>query len=249
MQRMSTPDIAGPVAYYAAGILMWAEVHRRKNFLLENISIWSEDGVYDYYSSTYFADKDLVNDALDYLIRLSALSILTDNFGPAAYFVNSEVSLKRLAEEYEGSPFWKAEVLGSTWVRKALAAVSTRQESEHPSSLLKVVDTEFDVWQPLKIDCDNQAAKETFDEIEKVIKGISSDNGFAVTFPIERDSLVSHAEATLDSAKAGQVTRNQIKHNLVAAGRWLSEKFGGTAIGTLGSELMKWGLRLLGLMS
>lgn len=133
---------------------------------------------------------------------------------------------------------------GSYWLAKAFKGI----ESSKDSPLKTEISPQEDTWEPLPLDRNEPAVITAIDGAKKAIEGIRADNGFAVEHPSERESLVAHAEATVTSAINGKVTKSQIKENFIKAGRWLAEKFSGTAIGALGSELAKWGLKLLGIL-
>ncbi len=104
-----------------------------------------------------------------------------------------------------------------------------------------------DTWEPLPLDRSSPEFEETITGIEEKIREIGADNGFSSTYPDERNNIINHAKATLESAKEGKVTKDQIIKNLVSAGKWVGDKFAGSALGALGTKLAELGLKLLGL--
>jgi hypothetical protein len=198
------------------------------------------------------SDKILIDDALNKLKSDGHIDVWDDDFSETVIYIPNPQSLFDSLTENE--PFQRLYMLkdnGHSWLANALAQINLgRQEPTRSVSTPNdtKLESEIDRWEPLQIDPNDDQVAEVIQQLEGAVKSIAGDNGFAVELPAERDNLVTHAQATVDAAKAGRITKAQITQHFMAAGRWLSDKFGGTVIGTLGAELAKWGLRLLGML-
>lgn len=147
---------------------------------------------------------------------------------------------------------------GLSWLGNALdrfieAMKSEIEEDESgnvPSDEAVIQSREIaDVWEPLPINRSSAEYEQVMEGLEKSIREIAADNGFATAYPAERDNLINHANVTLTAAKEGKVTKRQVHENIVTAGRWISVQFAGSVIGAAGLELVKLGLQLLGFIS
>lgn len=184
--------------------------------------------------------------ALRTLCDLGVLEELSDAFAGPHYLVLDAEGTSKIEEHLGSSRAYSTYLRmgedGSDWLGRAFDGIE-RSKAQVPN-----VDYDEDSWEPLAIEPLSDDVALSIEGAEKVIAGIKADNGFAATHAKIRDNLVSHADATIAAAKEGLVTKNQVRHNLIRAGRWLADKFTGSALGSLGSELVKWGLRLLGLL-
>lgn len=234
------------VAYYAAGVLVWAQQTNQSSFAADDPLSWRfVDEENDPFNQRghYLPNATLRALGLELLVELGAAGRLTDRYGPDMYTLENRYILRRLAEQIPGSPFEYANRFGERWITGALDKINLELESEVEQT---PAPPKEDEWEPLQIDLSDSDVLSGIDEIEQAIQAIAADNGFAVAYPVARDAIISDATGTLENIKSGKATRGQVWRNLVSAGRWVAEKFSGSAIGTAGTELVKWALRLLG---
>lgn len=229
--------------YYAAGILRWLQDNKGQLFAATELARWPS--MYD--ATDYFGDEMLLSCSLEFLEQLGALRRYPDRYGPTMYAATA-VDLGELSNRYGSSPFAKAHVFGSGWIRETLVAVTADQEnSDTPAERAQISDhTTADEWEPLQLQS-SPDAEETLKEIEENVEKIAADNGFSATFPQERDNIVENARLSVQQAKNGIITRAQVRQNFIAAGRWIAEKFSGSALAALGDGLVKLAFRLLDL--
>jgi len=187
-----------------------------------------------------------LNQALKVSRDLGILEELHDDFaGPHYLVLGSDGALK--IEQYLAASraYQTYERMGedrSDWLGRAFDGIERSRQAT------VAADQDEDAWEPLQLELDNADIQAVLEHTENAVAKIKADNGFATAHAAVRDNLVLHAEATIDAAKEGAVTKNQVRQNLIRAGRWLADKFTGSALGSLGTELVKWGLRLLGLL-
>ncbi|WP_421759410.1 hypothetical protein [Devosia sp.] len=185
--------------------------------------------------------------ALQRMIEIGVIEAIDDEFaGPHYIVLGSTDGLedKLLANSAALRSYSKLGDNAPEWLGQAFIGIELRKEAPTEKAAIAA-----DKWEPLQLSIDLPEVQEAIGKARNALEAIKADNGFAVEHPAERDNLVRHAEATLSAAAAGSVTKPQLKEHLVKAGKWLADKFGGTAIGALGSELVKWGLRLLGFVT
>lgn len=230
-----------PREYYAAGILTWYSSQDGTRFYARSLRRWSEE---DFPGRAFLADDQLFDKAVALLVDAGILEYVDDPYGPHMVEFKMDFPLSFMAENHASSVFAKADRFGQRWMEDALLALN--DELARPSADAEEISD--DIWEPLPLETSEAETIAVIEGAETALAGIKADNGFAAQFPAERDNLVNHAEATIASAKEGTATKTQVKENLIRAGKWLFDKFGGTAIGSLGGELMKWGLRMLGLL-
>jgi hypothetical protein len=183
---------------------------------------------------------------LDDLVASQTIEVVDDEFAGSHYvsLANSLGSVEKLLEVESSryAAFIRMGDAGSSWLGRALVGIEAADDNKQP-----VFDQNEDRWEPIKFDVASPNTATAIEGLEKAIRELAADNGFSSTYPVERDSMVAAATATLQTVKSGSSTKASIKQNFIAAGRWLLEKFGASGIGAIGAELVKWGLRLLGL--
>ncbi|MEO6014505.1 MAG: hypothetical protein ABIQ30_13090 [Devosia sp.] len=222
------------------------------------VAFTAEEAV-QYVDQTYFSDVafersvGLVQQALVSLSSVGeVLHHMPDRYAGDYYSraLSSEGFAKRLSAACPPfSTYQRMGGGGTSWLRRALRTIELEVEAETKATVqaLPQLAVDSDVWDPIRFEPNDRNSSEAIAELDTAIRQLAADNGFSATYPQERDAIVSHATATLDSVKSGVASRSSIKQNFVAAGKWIVEKFGGSAIGAIGSELIKWGMRLLGL--
>jgi hypothetical protein len=202
------------------------------------------------FSPTFFHSQKYLSGALKVLAGCGVVYHLPDKFAGDYYIPNESIEVFDRELERLSAPYKTYNKLGKSagiWLSKALVAI----EKQAQPTLLEQKGDAVEVgedWSPLPLDATQPEIAEAIGGIEEALGRIHADNGLAANFPAERDSLIEHAQATLSAAKAGTVGKAQVRQNVVSAGKWLMDKFGGSALGALGGELVKWGLRLLGLL-
>ena len=229
--------------YFLIAALDYLQDKDLRSFSLAEVKEHCE-GYYTEAVSIRYGMQPLRN-ALQALSSVGAVDELPDEYAGLHFVKNANAltaaeNLLRGRSKYE--TYLRLGADGWDWLGRAFVGIE-RAGQDTPASAMPNAD---DIWEPLPVE--RTSALEAIQGAEAALDGIRADNGFAAQFPLERDSLVTHADATIASVKDGVATKGQVKENLVKAGKWLAEKFGGTAIGSLGGELVKWGLRLLGLL-
>lgn len=208
------------------------------------------------WKQSFLRDEDLLNQALSLLQRSDLIEVIGDTYSDTILITRD---VQKLADSLEkNEPFQRLFILkdnGFSWLCESLTNINAtieeelRSASNDLSKPPQIVNGSDDRWEPIELNRSNSDVVEAIAQLEEITRQVGADNGFAAEFPAERDNLVSHAEKTITAARDGKVTKFQVKQHFIAAGRWLAEKFGNSAIGTFGSELAKWGLRLLGFMN
>ena len=231
--------------YYLLGIIDFLRIAEPSSFALheviEHCSGFVEGGL------TIRKGLPAVKAALGKVASIGVIEELEDAYAGPHYVVVGSIDgleQKLLGNSRALDSYLKLGDGGADWLGRAFVGIERSKENSTRSETRLAEDK----WEPLPLDVSEPAIRSAIEGAQKAIEGIRADNGFAAEHPAERDSLVAHAESTLASATNGKVTRSQVTENFVKAGKWLAEKFSGTAIGALGSELVKWGLRLLGFL-
>lgn len=198
--------------------------------------------------------------AIDQVLRelgsLGYIDFVEDEFA-GNYIVLDAAAIEAAVEHLRNSSsrykiYKRLGELSYAWLSDALRNVEralAREATNFKDGEIDRAPIDVDIWEPLTLDLNDPQVPQVIDDLEKAINSIRADNGFAATHAADRDNLIAHADATLASAKEGKVARGQILQNFVSAGRWLSEKFLGSALAVSAGELVKAGLRLLGLLS
>ena len=193
-----------------------------------------------------------ISSSLGRLVSDGLIIYLPDNFGGDFYAPQCSTSDFLTYLNNQIKPFSTYLQLGnaaSRWLSTALRKIEEYAEANEAIETKSSDDPiEEDRWEPLPLELNAPEAVEALEHLEQTINAIKADNGFSSEYPVERDNLVHSAHATLAAAKGGMVGKGQIRHNIVSAGKWLMDKFGGSALGALGGELVKWGLRIIGLL-
>ncbi len=96
---------------------------------------------------------------------------------------------------------------------------------------LAVQSPDVDEWAPLPIDRQNPKFEAAMGAVEDAIDTISADNGYAVSAPEERTSILASLKGSVEAIKAGMPSLASIRAGLLAPLRFISEKFVGTAMG------------------
>jgi hypothetical protein len=189
----------------------------------------------------------IIDRTLNQLVLIGVLERLSDEFAGDHYFVSEGASERTgnfvNAECPKFSSYLRFGTNGHEWLGAAIAGI---EKQKPPYGTAPAEDR--DLWVPLTLNRERPVFTEILAELELAITAVGADNGFAVTYPGERDNLLRHARATQEAVVSGNVTRSQIRHNIIEAGKWLMDKFAGTAIGTIGAELVKIGMRIMHLI-
>jgi len=236
------------VQYYAAGVLTWAQGRGNRPFALIDLESWSRSPIEPYDDlEPYLSNAALLGLAIDELVEMQILRREKDRYGPDMFSLEDLQELSWVADRFPDSVYEKASRYGQGWIIAAIEKIN-RGAEEPPN--IDAIEVRFtDRWEPLPLDRKSPEVLDIFDALDRAIGEVASDNGFSASYPDERDNIVSHAQVTLASAREGKVTRQQVQQHFVLAGKWIAEKFFGTAIGTVGAELVKWGLKLLGFLN
>jgi hypothetical protein len=88
-----------------------------------------------------------------------------------------------------------------------------------------------DKWEPLPIERDSPKHKEAVAAIEKTIETVKADNGYAATYPEERNSILWTLGAGVNALREGLITRQQVDVLLLKPLKYLAKKFVDSILG------------------
>lgn len=166
-----------------------------------NDNAFSEDGISSIVNADFYAEfgdilthRDIFDSALEILIDKYILIKVIDDFAPTIFLKhdNALQNYSDWASTEEDGVARKFNALGSqkyTWLRSALIRINDTFSPEPLES--------SDEWHPIPVDRSTLEYQETEKKLDEALAAIRSDNGFADTFPDERNQIVSALESGL----------------------------------------------------
>lgn len=165
-----------------------------------NVHAFLEDDIYrivDADFPTEFGDilkhRDIFDYSLKLLIYRCILIRVIDDFAPQI-FLKHDNALPNYSD-------WIAEEDG---IARKFNALGSQKHAWLSSALIRINDTfspepleSSDEWHPIPIDRSTLEYQETEKKLDEALAAIRSDNGFADTFPDERNQIVSALESGL----------------------------------------------------
>ena len=226
--------------YYALGIASY--------FRKSGEEFASEATIQSYYYVEYdendptSGNSRLANDILLargalYLRGEGFLEISLDDFGPPIFHAidGLDAAWNRLTD-IRSIPFFKYRQLpeksATSWLYQALHGVNEEY------ARLGIIESDFDVpdneWEPIPLDRDDEGLAKAQRALAETIEGVRADNGYAASFPEERDFVASElAEAANKLQADATVTRGFIKRKIMYPLGQLTLRFGKGAVGIL----------------
>ena len=200
--------------YYYAGIVT-AVRHSVGYFTIDTLrgSFVVSEG-----DETYLEQDDMIKLALDKLEAEGAISKVSDPFGDALYKTTDlfEHVIERTVADTSG-PFFKNKTANdhNGWMCRALSKVN-----EH-YRVLGVAPEDFaselpDEWAPIKINLNEPTVQEAVRQLQEATTAVEQDNGYAATYPHERDQVVQDLKGGLDKLKSDAVSIGWLRRTVNA---------------------------------
>jgi hypothetical protein len=227
--------------YYALAIAESAITRRNDHAFSENtiITIVNIDFPTDF--GDILKHRDIFDIALKILMDRNILIMMIDDFAPTI-FLKHEYAIPNYSSwtTEEDGIARKFIALGSqrhAWLSSALAKINETFNSELLAS--------SDEWQPIPVDRSNPEYQATEKKLDEALNAIRSDNGFANTFPDERNQVVSALETGLkifreNSTVHATYFKAFIIAPLAAAIRRLKDNAAGVAAAVAKAAAIKW---------
>lgn len=213
-----------------------------------NDNAFSEDGINNAVNGDFPGESgdilkhiDILEIALGILVDRQILTRITDDFGPTVFIRQDSAfnNYKDWVSEADGiaRKFDALGIQSRAWLRSALMKINKTFISEEKAS--------FDEWQPIPVDRSNPEYQETEKKLDEALNVIRSDNGFADTFPDERNQVVSALETGLKIFRENSTVhvtyfRAFIIDPLTAAISRLKDNAAGTAAAIAKGAAIKW---------
>ncbi len=143
--------------------------------------------------------------------------------------LNAKLLVKRTAYDNGLEEIWKHyDEFGLSWLLESLRTIGEIHQD--------VVDE----WEPLPLDYDAPEANEAIDAIEKAVEAIKQDNGYAATFPAERDAVVEYlGDAVARLRVRGEYTRLYFKLTVMEPLKRAASRLGESAAGKVVEAAIK----------
>jgi hypothetical protein len=162
--------------------------------------------------------------ATEWLKDRNMLVISKATFGPALYIKgqhfekkwNELIKIEQPFSQYNLTPF------SSDWLEEALYEIK-QTETE-----LQITADDYsnglDEWQPIAVDLETPKAQELIQNLSNAAEALRKDNGYAATFPEEREFVIEGINRAAESVRNGQTTagilRSAVEKLTLAANRF-----------------------------
>jgi hypothetical protein len=204
-----------PTYYYAAivtalNVQIWG--HFTVGFLKAAFSTGDDD-------ESNLEYEELISLALDKLLAEGAISELSDPFGDALYQKTDlfEEIVENVGADASG-PYYKNKNAGSRgneWMRRALYNVNSQYRSLNirPEDFARQLPDE---WEPIRIDPSEPVLQEAVRQLREATVAVEQDNGYAATYPQERDQVVQDLKGGLDKLSSDTVSIGWLRRTVNA---------------------------------
>ena len=182
---------------------------------------------------TFYLEHDEITKlSLDKLLAEGAISELSDPFGDSLYQKTElfKSVIEKIATDASG-PYYKNQTANDRdeWMRGALGKVNYQYYS------LGLTPEDFareapDEWAPVQIDPSEPVVQEAVQQLHEATTAIEQDNGYAATYPQERDHVVQDLKGGLEKLKSGAVSIGWLRRTINAL-RTASVRFANTLKG------------------
>ncbi|MEH2546331.1 hypothetical protein V1283_002976 [Bradyrhizobium sp. AZCC 2262] len=203
--------------------------------LLKDFTYASEDNE----EYCYLESEPLRTEALRLLLKHDAIKIIHDPFGPTLWQRGEGYDeLQQSLLESPISPFYKARMSGEErmWLSSALINVNNLARQ------FKITEDDFtsepvDEWAPITISQSEPEVAKAVKELEAATEAIEQDNGYAVSHPQERDSVVQDLKSGLEKLKSETISAGWVRRTVqalkIASGRFVNTVKGQTIDGAM----------------
>ncbi len=191
----------------------------------------------------YVENEALRREALRLLLKHNAITMIDDPFGPMLWQRGEGFELLRdTLQNSPASAFYKARVSGNhkQWLMSALMKVNST------ARVLHIISDDFpteplaepiDEWAPITISQSAPEVANAVKELQAATEAVEHDNGYAVTYPQERDLVVYDLKGGLQKLKSETVSVGWIRRTLgalkIASGRFANTIKGQTIDGAM----------------
>ncbi|UPK37296.1 hypothetical protein IVB18_08355 [Bradyrhizobium sp. 186] len=166
------------------------------------------------------------------MLKHDAIRITHDPFGPTLWQRGEGYGLlSEMLQNSADSPFFKARASGEErlWLSSALLKVNSMARK------LKITEQDFlgaplDEWAPITIRQNDPEVANAVEQLEAATHAIEQDNGYAVTHPQERDSVVLDLKGGLEKLRSDSISAGSVR-KLVTALKKASFRFANTVKG------------------
>jgi hypothetical protein len=190
---------------------------------------YSEDGFFAKFSITdddrvdhcFVEHEALREEALRLLEKHDAIEIIDDHFGPSLWKQGKGYEeLEKMLEDSHVSPFHKARKYGD---RRRWLLVALKRLNETAFDL-NITSADFegetiDEWEPIAIDQGHASVQEAVQKLQDTTTAIEQDNGYAATYPQERDQVVHDLKGGLEKFKSDAISVAWVRRTVEALKR------------------------------
>jgi hypothetical protein len=227
MDRTSFINLAPE--YYMLALFVYCEYpehYYSEEGFVERFKVSDEDRNED----CYVGNATLRKEALRLLIKHDAIETIEDPFGPTLWKRGKGYeALQDMLDNNPISPFYKARISGDRkgWLTTALIRVN-ETAFELGISSADFDGEPIDEWEPIAIDQGHATVKQAVERLQETTAAIEQDNGYAATYPQERDQVVHDLKGGLEKFKSDAVSVAWIRRTVEALKR-AAARFANTA--------------------
>jgi hypothetical protein len=182
----------------------------------------------------YLEHDEITRLALDKLFAEGAISELSDPFGEPLYQKTElfDKVIEKIETDTSG-PYYKNKTANdyNQWMRGALFKVNDQYRSLFltPADFARELPDE---WAPIQINPSEPAVQEAVRQLQEATTAIEQDNGYAATYPQERDQVVQDLKGGLDKLKSDAVSIGWLRRTVDAL-KTAGSRFANTAKGQM----------------
>jgi hypothetical protein len=174
-------------------------------------------------------DPQLRSLAMEWLHAHSLIRIRKASFGPPLFYKSEtfEDTWEVLLQEEMPFSIYGEVDEQHQWLSQALYEIRATHNR------LRIQDEDYtqpsDDWAPIQLDTSQPAFNRAVEDLDKAIADIRADNGYAATFPEEREYVIDGLQTTVSKLQTGSIAAGYIKdawEKLTIVGR----RFSGAAL-------------------
>lgn len=220
--------IAAIFAFNSSSDMSVVQVSRIKRFIDPNVLPLTYNLIDDYHLANAY--NRIESDIVD---------VYQDNYGPTIVRIKSKINQDLLIEACP--VFRNVSVLPVLderlmWIEEALR----RLEASDPSSGQEARDRNAEEdWAPLELDMKESEFDQFTDSLDELIDAVGADNGYAATYPAERNSVVESLKAGRAAIKAGAIAKRAFRSLIVEPAKQVASKFKNAATELIANKLLE----------